>query len=411
MTVSDSDEATPRLGRGRFDAVLVAGALGVNNIASYLLTLVAARLLVPAAFGELGSLLAILVIGAVPALGLQTVVALRVAGDSSPRPPGPLTALGFGTSLTIMVVALLSTPLFIWLLHLDGPGAMLFLALALGPITLNGLWYGTLQGAQRFGTMARLLLAEGAGRIGGTLIGLLVTRTPTGALAGAASGAMVVAFVGWVICGKPRPTRLDIAHVRDVLHAAQALLALVLLVNLDLVLARHTLPEDVAGEYAVGAVVTKVAYWLPYAIAVVVLPRLASDEGRRRVIPLALGVCAALGALVVSGCALFGDLGVRVIGGAKYAESVVPLWEFALVGSMLSLVQILLFSRIASADRRSTVLTWLAVLLEIGLVSAWLNGSLTSVVTAAVIATGVLVFAGASVELRSRRVAARLLSV
>ncbi|MBC6447285.1 lipopolysaccharide biosynthesis protein, partial [Actinokineospora xionganensis] len=346
MTVSGSNEATPALGRGRFDAVLVAGALGVNNVASYLLTLVAARLLVPAAFGELGSLLAVLVIGAVPALGLQTVVALRVAGDASPRPPGPLTALGFGTSVSITVVALLSTPLFVWLLHLDGPGAMLFLALALGPITLNGLWYGTLQGAQRFGTMSRLVVTEGAGRIGGTLLGLMITRTPTGALAGAAAGAVVVAFVGWLICGKPRPTGLDIAHVRDVLHAAQALLALVLLVNLDLVLARHTLPEDLAGAYAVGAVLTKIAYWLPYAIAIVVLPRLASDEGRRRVIPLALGLCAVLNVIVVGGSALFGELGVRLIGGAKYASSVIPLWEFALVGSLLSLVQILLFSRI-----------------------------------------------------------------
>ncbi|MGH3860855.1 lipopolysaccharide biosynthesis protein [Actinokineospora sp.] len=404
MTVSGSKEATPALGRGRFDAVLVAGALGVNNVASYLLTLVAARLLVPASFGELGSLLAVLVIGAVPALGLQTVVALRVAGDSSRRPPGPLVALGFGTSASITVVALLSVPLFVWLLHLDGPGSMLFVALALGPITLNGLWYGSLQGAQRFGTMARLLLAEGVGRIGGTLVGLLITRTPTGALAGAAFGAMAVAFAGWLICGRPKPARLDFAHVRDVLHAAQALLALVLLVNLDLVLARHTLPEDVAGEYAVGAVLTKIAYWLPYAIAVVVLPRLASDEGRRRVIPLALGLCAALNALVVGGAALFGELGVRVIGGAKYADSVVPLWEFALVGSLLSLVQILLFSRIASADRRSTVLTWVAVLVEIGLVFAWFNGSLTNVVTAAVIATGALAAAGAVVESRSRRV-------
>ncbi|SDI50545.1 Membrane protein involved in the export of O-antigen and teichoic acid [Actinokineospora alba] len=404
MTVNGSSEATPALGRGRFDAVLVAGALGVNNVASYLLTLVAARLLVPAAFGELGSLLAVLVIGAVPALGLQTVVALRVAGDTSPGPPGPLTALGFGTSVSIMVVALLSTPLFVWLLHLDGPGAMLFLALALGPITLNGLWYGTLQGAQRFGTMSRLVVTEGAGRIGGTLVGLMITRTPTGALAGAAAGAVVVAFVGWLICGKPRPTRLDIAHVRDVLHAAQALLALVLLVNLDLVLARHTLPEDVAGAYAVGAVLTKIAYWLPYAIAIVVLPKLASDEGRRRVIPLALGLCAVLNVIVVGGSALFGELGVRLIGGAKYASSVVPLWEFALVGSLLSLVQILLFSRIASADRRSTVLTWVAVLVEIGLVLVWLNGSLTNVVTAAVIATGALAVAGAVVELRSRRV-------
>ncbi|WP_436493568.1 lipopolysaccharide biosynthesis protein [Actinokineospora sp. HUAS TT18] len=402
MTVSGSEEATRRGGLG---AVLVAGALAANNIASYLMTLVAARLLIPEAFGELGSLLAILVIGAVPALGLQTVVALRVAKEDHPsrRPPGPLVALGFGTALTIVVVALLSTPLFVWLLHLDSPASMLFLAWTLGPITLNGLFYGTLQGTERFGTMSKLLLTESVGRIGGTLVGLVVTRTPTGALAGAAIGATFVAITGWFICGRPRPTRLDLAHVRDVLHAAQALLALVLLVNLDLVLARHTLPEVTAGEYAIGAVVTKIAYWLPFAIAVVVLPKMKSEEGRRKVIPKALALCAALDGMVVLGTALFGDLGVKIIGGANYTDSTIPLWPFALVGSFLSLVQILLFSRIASADRKSTVLTWLAVAIEIVLVVTVLNGTLINVVTAAVIATGCLALAGAAIEARDHR--------
>ena len=62
------------------------------------------------------------------------------------------------------------------------------------------------------------------------------------------------------------------------LHASQAMLALVLLVNLDLVLARHQLAAQ-AGGYAVGAVVTKIAYWLPQAVGVLVLPRMA-DAGR-----------------------------------------------------------------------------------------------------------------------------------
>lgn len=402
LTVSDPEEVTRPRGVG---AMLVAGALAANNVAAYLLTLVAARLLLPEAFGELGSLLAILVVGAVPALGLQTVVALRVAKEDhqSRRPPGPLVALGFGTALTITVVGLLSTPLFVWLLHLDTPAPVLLLAAALCPITLLGLFYGTLQGTERFGAMARLLVTEAFGRIGGTLIGLMITKTSTGALAGTAIGATLVATIGWLICARPRPARLDLAHVRDVLHASQALLALILLVNLDLVLARHTLPEAAAGEYAIGAVVTKIAYWLPFAIAVVVLPKMTTDEARRKVMPVALAFCATLNALVIAGAALFGELGVKIIGGPKYVDSAIPLWPFALVGSCLSLIQILLFSRIASADRGSTVLMWVAVAIEITLVLTVLNGSLTNVVTAAVIATGTLVLAGAVVEARDHR--------
>jgi O-antigen/teichoic acid export membrane protein len=297
---------------------------------------------------------------------------------------------------------LAGTPLLVRLLHLERPWAVLLLAVALAPITLLGLCYGILQGTERFGLLAKLIATEGLCRVGGTLAGLLVFRTPAGALAGAAIGSTVVAFVGWTACGRQRPGRWP-GRFGEVLHAIQALLALVLLVNLDLVLARHSLPPQQAGEYAVGAVVTKVAYWLPYAIAVVVLPKLASEEGRRRVVPFALAICVAADAVVVIGCALFGPTVVALIGGPAYAASNIPVWLFGTVGSLLSVVQILLYSRIASADRWSTLLTWVAVGVETVLVLSYWHGSLHQVVTAAVIAVATLAGCGALIEFRSRR--------
>jgi O-antigen/teichoic acid export membrane protein len=390
-------------------ALLVSVGVAGNQAASYLLNVVAARLLVPAAFGELGSLLAVLVVGAVPAMGLQTVAALRVArirqqGELSTRDTGQLYSLGFATSATVTAVALGAAPLLMMLLHLDSIWPVLCVAGSLLSITMIGLSYGILQGAQRFVALAGMLAFEAVGRIGGTVVGLVVFGSATGALAGTAIGAAVVAAVGWVVCGRARPAGHHKGHVREVLHVVQAMLALVLLVNLDLVLARHHLAPQEAGEYAVGAIVTKIAYWLPQAVAILVLPRLASEHGRRKMVPLALAVCAALDAIVVLATATMGPTIVAIIGGAEYRDATLPIWPFAIVGSMLSLVQILLFSRIASADRRSTVLIWLAVAVEIVLVTTWLHDELTQVVTAAVIATALLVLAGAGIEIRSRRV-------
>jgi O-antigen/teichoic acid export membrane protein len=415
--------AVSEVRQAKVSALLVSGAVAGNQAAAYLLNVLAARLLVPAAFGELGSLLAVLVVGAVPAMGMQTVSALRVArtksgdgelverakgghGELLARAEGghgELLALGLTTSAAVTGVALLAAPLLVVLLHLDSVWPAIFLALALASITLTGLFYGILQGQGRFATMAGLLVVDAVGRIGGTLAGLLIARDATGALAGAAIGAAAVAAAGWLVTGRTRPRRHHVGHVKDVLHAVSAMLALVLLVNLDLVLARHYLPAHDAGEYAVGAIVAKIAYWLPQAVAILVLPRLASAAGRRRMVPIALTLCAALDAVVIAGTALLGPTVVAVIGGADYADSGIPVWPFALVGSMLSLVQILLYSRIASNDRRSTLLIWLAVAVELVLVTTWLHGALTQVVTAAVVATALLVCAGALVELRSRR--------
>ena len=386
----------------RVAALLVSVGVAGNQAASYLLNVAAARVLGPAAFGELGALLAVLVVGAVPAMGLQTVTALRVARGHTDR--GRLFSLGLATSAVVTATAALAAPLLVALLHLGSVWPAFCVAASLASITMIGLCYGVLQGTRRFAAMAALLGCEAVGRVGGTVVGLLVFRDATAALTGTAIGALVVAGVGWVVIGRPRPARHHRGHVGEVLHAAQAMLALVLLVNLDLVLARHHLPAHQAGEYAVGAIVAKAAYWLPQAVAILVLPRFADPAGRRRFVPRALAVCAVLDGVVVLGCVTLGPTVVAVVGGNDYVGSAIPVWAFAVVGSLLSLVQILLFSRIASADRRSTLLIWGAVATEILLVTFLLHSGLSEVVAAAVVATGLLVGAGALVELRSRRV-------
>lgn len=409
MTASVRGPADPARAarRARVEAILVSVALAGNNALSYLLNIIAARLLAPDLFGELSSLLALLVVGVVPAMGLQTVVALRVArwrtNRLDPARSAPLFGLGLLTSATVAAVALLAAPLLVALLHLDGPAPALCLAVALAPLTLLGLFHGTLQGTRRFGALACLIFLEGAGKVGGSLLGLLVWGDSTAALAGAAAGSLLTAGVGWLLCGRPRPGRTGRRNAGEVLHATQAMLALVLLVNMDLVLARHHLPAAESGQYALGAIVTKIAYWLPQAVGVLVLPRLVDSADRRRALPLALAVCAALDAVVLAATALFGDELLTLIGGARYDGATMALWPFALTGSLLALVQILLFARLADNDRRVTVLMWAAVLVEITLVTVWLHGSALEVVGAAALTVGLLAAAGAVVELRAWR--------
>ncbi len=405
MTVAAA--TTPTSGQTRVAAILVSIALVGNNAASYLLSLVAARVLAPAAFGELSSLLAVLVVGVVPAMALQTVVALRVArwktATLDARTGGPLLTLGLTTSAIVTAVGLAATPPLVLMLHLDGPAPALWLAATLGPLTLLGVFHGMLQGSGRFAALSVLLVFEGVAKVGGSLLGLLLTGDATGALAGSALGAAVVVTAGWLICGRPRPRATGRRAGVEVRHTAQAMLALVLLVNLDLVLARHTLPAAEVGEYAVGSIVTKIAYWLPQAVGVLVLPRFANLDDRRRTLPAALAVCAALDAVVIGASLVLGDDLLSIIGGAGYTTSTMPVWPFALAGSSLALAQILLFARLADRDRRMTVLLWAAVAVETALVVIWLHDSAAQVVTVSACCVGGLAVAGAIVELRARR--------
>jgi hypothetical protein len=327
-------------------------------------------------------------------MAAQTVIALRVAAGDTDR--HRLVGLGVFTGVGTVAVSLAAVPLLVPLLHLSGPAAALWLALALGPLTVIGTWHGLLQGGRRFGLLAAMVGLEGLGKIGGTLGGLLLGQTCAAALAGTAAGSLFIAALGWVLCGRPRLGAFRAEELARVGQAGQAMLALVLLVNLDLVLARHSLTARQAGAYAVGAVLTKMAYWLPQAVGVLLVPRLVLREGRRQAIALALTTCATIDGIFVAGVALFGGVVRALVGGGRYAGDAVPLWPFALAGSLLALVQLLLFVRIADADRRVAVLLWGAVALEIALVETWLHGSVTQVVLAAVGSIGVLAVASAA---------------
>lgn len=373
-----------------------------GNASSYVFTVVAARLLAPAAFGELSALMAVLVVGVVPAMSVQTGVALRVAalgrGGGRQEQGG---AVGFGLALgaTVGTLGLLAAPLLTRLLHLRGPAAALILPVALFAFPVLGSLAGVLQGRQRFGALALVMGLDALLRVGGAIAGLAVGRAPATALAGLAAGVLAAATTAYVLCGRPKPALPSAVLLRRVGHALYATVGLVVLVSLDVILARTTLAGHESGVYAVGAVFAKIAYWLPQAVAVVVLPRLARGAATRRS-TLARGLLAVvcIDAPVVLVAAVFGRDLLPLVGGAGYRGEAVPLWLFALTGSLLAVGQLLLYSRLAAGDVRSVVAVWIAVAAEVALVRWWLGGSVVAVASAAGCAAAFLVLAGVVVE-------------
>jgi O-antigen/teichoic acid export membrane protein len=350
--------------------------------------------------------MALLLVGVVPAMGLQTATALHLAGlPAANRVAGERRLLTSGLIAAGLVagVVLLLSPLLRAYLHLPSPWPLLWLAFGFAPLTLHGLFQGTLQGNRRFGALAALVVVDGTAKFGGGLVGLLLTRTLAGTVAGIACGAVVISVTGWVLCGRRRPLAGHAHLAGKIVHATWPIFGMVLLINLDVMLARHHLPAAVAGDYAVGAVITKIALWLPQAVGVVVLPRLADPDDRRRAMPWALGLIALLDSAVVLVAVVFRGSLFEMIGGSRYGSYGDQAWLFAMIGSMLALSYLLLYSRIATADRWSSAAVWVAVVAEIGLATVWLHGSLVQVATAALVSTAGLVLFGLAMEQRAVR--------
>ena len=387
--------------------VLVAGALGIAQIAAYAVSVVAARALGPDGFGILAALLGILLIGSVLAMGIQAVAARRLVQVDAVSRDGAARSMlrdGLIGGGAVALATLAISPLLVWLLRLDGWGALVLAAATLVPITWAGAQYGVAQGRESYGRLATVYAVVGLGRGIGGVTGALVTGTPLGTMAGLALGTAVGAIIGRIVVAPlaavPRE-RLD-GFFGESAHATHALLALFVLTNIDVLLARALLNPDEAGIYGVGAVIAKVAFWLPQFVGVVAFPRFA-DARRGRATVISLLAVAAIGALVVAGTALLPGLVVAFVGGAAYVSLVPLAWLFAAIGASFALAQALLLTRLAIDDRRAVIAVWAAAALLVALATIVLPHTVGGLAASALVAGLVLAAIGVGVTVRELR--------
>lgn len=355
---------------------MIAVGMALMSVGAYAFTMIAARLLGPVPYGGFAALMNLLLVCSVASLALQAAAARRISADPAhvhgiARSVLGLThrvAWGFGLLL------LLAAPVINRVLRLDDLAATALVAAAVVPWTLMGAQAGVLQGQHRWRPLALVYAASGVPRL---LLGtaLLWWRPETVvAMVAVVVGCWIPVAVGWWAVrdltaegrGEPEPPRGDL--VRETLHNSQALVAFLALSNLDIVVARNVLDAHDAGLYAAGLIVTKAVLFLPQFVVVVSFPLMATASRRRRALLRGLGTVTGLGVVAVIAAYVLSPLALVFVGGPDFTEIRGSLWIFAIIGTALALLQLLVYSVLARQGRRSVLLAWagLAVLALLG---------------------------------------------
>jgi O-antigen/teichoic acid export membrane protein len=411
----------PSLARG---GLVLAPSVGLAHGLHYAYNVVMAAVLGPAAFGALGALLALILLGSVPGIALQAMAArhtaLLAAGRRDQRALWAALlrlAAWWGAALAAVTVAA-SGFLGAWL-HLDSPAPVLVLALALAPSTFSYASQGMLQGREAFVAFTAVGLVNAVGKLVAGLGLVAAGFGVSGAVAGAAVGTWLGAATGMLLVrrsvaaaatapagvapqaparGAPAAGALG----REATAAVTGLLGLFLLTNLDVPLARHYLPAAASGHYALGAVVAKIAFWGPQFVTTLVFARLVTGGDRRRLLGGSAALIVASGALLAAGLAALAALGVALpLLGREYAAIGPALPLFAALGCALALVQLLLYEEIAASARRMGRVLALAALAQAALISVAFHDSVGEIVGTALAVALALVAAG--VVLAGRR--------
>lgn len=353
-------------------ASLIAVAIMAMNIAAYGFTMIAARLLGPKEYGGFASLMALLLVLNVLPLALQATAARRISADAEHVGQIERTILrvSYRAALVLGGAVILATPLIVRILRLDDWLGVVLLGVTIMPLTVMGGQAGILQGERRWAPLAWVYVAFGVPRL---LLGtalLLWDPGATTAMLVVAISAFAPALVGWWALrgGAVRdPRTFSQQHrfypiVRESLHNSQALLAFFAISNVDLIVARNVLSDHDAGLYAGGVILSKAVLFLPQFVVVVAFPALSTPSERRRGLTRSLAVVAGLGVVASVAAMALSGVALTFIGGQEYAEIRDLLWLFAVLGTVLSMVQVLVYSVLARRGRKTILLVWAALI-------------------------------------------------
>jgi O-antigen/teichoic acid export membrane protein len=368
----------------------IAVAMAVMNVATYTFQMVCARVLGPSEYGAVAGLSALLMVIAVLQLGLQATAARRISATPGhvAQIENVILRVTYRAALVLGAVMLLASPVVMMVLRLDSLLPAVLLAIAAVPLTIQGGQAGILQGERRWLPLALLYLAMGVPRV---LIGtlcILWMPTETGAMLGITLGLLVPAAVGWWVLRRGRvPGETSDDHraravIRETILGSLALLAFFVLSNTDIVIARNVLDSHQAGLYAGGLILTKAVLFLPQFVVVVAFPSMSTVEQRRTTLLRSLALVSLLGALCTVGAVVLSGVAMVFIGGQQYVDVESRLWMFAILGTMLSMLQLLVYSVLARQGTRSALLVGAAVAAVL-VASLWVStlGQLVTAVT------------------------------
>ncbi len=317
----------------------LVAAMMSSHLLSYLYQLYMSRSLPASDFGLLNGLMAFSLLLTIPVSTIQLTVARQTAETvvssgyaqvrrylrADLRRTAPIILGGLGAYLVVspILASFFHTSLLpIWLV-----GAVSLAALCL-PFA-----EGVLQGMQRFQPLAASVFIKYVGKLALGVLLVLMGLGAEGALAALFLSRVAAAlFVFSVVAASHSGARSATdtvpesggAYPRDLWPTLVTYASVVLLMNVDVMLARHYLSATDSAHYAIAALLGKIAYYLPGFLIIIIVPKVASARAsgrstRRYLTGAFLATLAASGGVVLV-YGLFPQQVISILFGSKYAS-------------------------------------------------------------------------------------------
>ncbi|QNI33195.1 oligosaccharide flippase family protein [Alloacidobacterium dinghuense] len=266
--------------------VLLSGS-GLATAINFAYNIAVARFLGPTGFGHATAVYTLLTLISAVTLSFQIVSAKMVAQQSSPEDKGAayrdFHRGAWGCGILAGLLLLLFQSAIAEYLKLPSPFLVALLAVGAAFYVPLGSRRGYIQGAYGFRRLATNLVLEGAVRLGGSLLLIMLGLGVEGVIA-ANSAAVAVAYLAAV----PKlptliPNQLRLSYaLRETLQGMVFFAGQVLINNCDIVLVKHFFAPNTAGLYAAVAMVGRVIFAFSSAVVNTMFPLAAGTREEER---------------------------------------------------------------------------------------------------------------------------------
>jgi O-antigen/teichoic acid export membrane protein len=390
----------------RQNLVLFVGGL-VSGVGSFAYHALAGRGLGPPAYGEVASLVALYAVGTTVSLVLVLVLAQHSGRLAAAGSAGAIKQVVLDTSramaapaIACCVVAIATAAWAAGFLKLASPMSLAWVGAAVAIGWYVGIARGVLQGTQRFLSLSTNLGLELGIRTvflaGALVLGLSVTGAAIAILAGVlfACGLGLVSMRDLFSLPPEREPRR--APSGFAATATVGILAIILLSNLDVLLAKHYLDPRAAGVYSALNKIGTVVYFLTVSVSQVLFARVVEAVERRRhpgrLLLVSIALVALLGAGALGIFGLFSGLVVRVLFGLAFAGAAPYVLTVGVAGLALSFGNLLVQFLLAMQDRAFVPILLAGCVLEALLIAVF-HAGVGQVVTDVLCAQVVLLIA------------------
>ncbi|MDD5415735.1 MAG: oligosaccharide flippase family protein [Candidatus Daviesbacteria bacterium] len=385
-------------------AIMVIGSNSVSFI-NYLYHLVMGRMLGPAGYGELASLIALIgLVGIIPG-SVSLVIVKQVSSARSDQEIsnviGWLKAKIFLAAVIFSISVLVISPFIASFLNIHKTSYLIFIAVSFLFSLQAGLFRAILQGLLKFKEMIFSMLIENSAKfilsISLVYLGFQVSGVMFSLVISAILGLYITNYyLRYRTVNNTKPS----SHVKSMMSflipfTLQSV-AITSLYSSDVILVKHFFPAHEAGIYAALSTLGKIIFFGTGPINTVMFPlvsqRKAKGQDYKKIFKYSF-LMTALGAIFVSGLYwLFPTFAINLLYGSAYLEAKNLLIWFAVFISLFTLGSLLVSYLLSLGKTKVVVFPLTAATLQI-IAIIFFHQNLLTVISISIIITALLLVA------------------